>query len=132
METISREEREVLEVVREFNRAFAANDVDRYFAFVDEEITVFTPANPYRVEGRADDRAEFEFSLNTGATRIGYFQELQPHVQLFGDTAVVTYFSRGSYGAAERARVCYLKETDVLVRRDGTWKVVHIHVSASS
>ena len=54
---------------------------------------------------------------------------MQPKVQLYGDVAVVTYFSRGSYGPEET--VAYLKETDVLVRRANGWKIVHIHVSAT-
>ena len=124
-------EREVWAVIEDFNQAFAANDVERYFSFVDQEITVLTPANPYRVEGIIDDRAEFEFSLREGQGRVGYFQEMQPSVQIYGDAAVATYFSRGSYGAEGKAQTAYLKETDVLIRRDGAWKIVHIHVSAS-
>lgn len=123
-------EDEVLDVVRAFNDAFAANDPDRYFAFVDREIVVLTPSNPYRVEGITDDREEFEWGLRTRRNRVGYFQELQPSVRVFGDVAVVTYYSRGSYGPEES--VAYLKETDVLVRRAGEWKVVHIHVSDTS
>jgi ketosteroid isomerase-like protein len=122
---------QVLKVVQEFNRAYAANDVEAYFSFVANDITVLTPSNPYRVEGLAADREEFEFSLRAGTTRLGYFQEMQPHVQVYGDTAIVTYFSRGSYGVGERAKTHYLKETDVLTRRKEGWKVVHIHLSAS-
>ena len=107
----------------------AANDPDRYFTLIDEEITVLTPANPYRVEGIPDDREEFEWGIRTGRSRVGYFQEMQRHVQRYGDVAIVTYFSRGSYGREEA--VAYLKETDVLVRREDGWKIVHIHVSAS-
>lgn len=121
---------EVLEVVRAFNDAFAANEPDRYFGFVDPEIVVLTPSNPYRVEGLEDDREEFEWGLRTGRSRIGYFQELQPLVRVHGDVAVVTYYSRGSYGPDEV--VAYLKETDVLVRRAEGWKIVHIHVSATT
>lgn len=120
-------ETEVWEVIRNFNRAFAANDPDAYFKFVADDISVLTPGNPYRVEGLAADREEFEYSLQIGKTRVGYFQELQPNVRVFGDTAVVTYFSRGTYGP--EAKTAYLKETDVLVKRDGDWKIVHIHVS---
>ncbi len=122
-------EADVLEVVRAFNRAFAENDAERYFSHVDRDITVITPSNPYRVDGIDADRAEFEAGLRSGATRVHFFQELQPKVQLLGDAAVVTYYSRGSYGAA--AKTAYLKETDVLARRDGRWKVVHVHVSAT-
>ena len=122
-------EQEVLDVIEAFNGAFAANDPDRYFTYIAEEITVLTPANPYRVEGIPDDREEFEWGIRTGKSRVGYFQEMQPKVQLYGDVAVVTYFSRGSYGPEET--VAYLKETDVLVRREDGWRIVHIHVSAT-
>jgi hypothetical protein len=78
-------EAEVLKVIKDFNDAFAPNDVEKYFSYIDPEITVITSANPYRVEGLADDREEFEFSLRSGLSRLGYFQEMQPKVQLFGD-----------------------------------------------
>jgi len=120
-----------LEVVRAWNAAFARNDSAAYFAFIDPEITVLTPSNPYRVLGIEADREEFEFSLQRGATWIGYFQMLEPRVQELGDTAVVSYYSRGSYGKGENAKTLYLKETDVLVRRRDGWKIVHIHVSTA-
>lgn len=122
---------EILKVVKDFNEAFAGNDVPQYFSYIDPGITVITPANPYRVEGVADDREEFEFSLRSGVSRVGHFQEMQPKVQLFGSTAVVTYFSRGSYGPEGKEKVAYYKETDVLTKRANGWKIVHIHLSAS-
>jgi ketosteroid isomerase-like protein len=125
-------ELEVWQTVQEFNRAFAANDPDRYFEYIDPEIVVLTPGNPYRIEGLEHDRQEFEFGLREGYSRVGYFQELQPKIQCFGEVAVVTYYSRGYYGPEGKARTAYLKETDVLVRRETGWKIVHIHVSAGS
>lgn len=74
---------EVLEVVETLNRAFAADAAEAYFSLIDEEITVLTPSNPYRVEGIEDDREEFEWGLETGRNRVGYFQEMQPRVQRF-------------------------------------------------
>src|SRR5688500_14640055 len=91
---------EVWKAVEGSNQDFAANDPERYFSFMAEELTVLTPGNPYRVEGLAADRAEFEFSLRAGYSRVEFFQALQPSVQVFGDTAVVSYFSRGRYGPA--------------------------------
>lgn len=125
-------EREVWNVIEAFNRAFAANDPNRYFQYIDDDIVVIIPSSPYRIEGVKDDREEFEHSLHAGLTRVGYFQELQPLVQVFGDTAVVTYYSRGAYGPEGDAKTAYLKETDVLVKKNGAWKIVHIHVSRSS
>jgi len=127
---LSAEELEVLTTVESFNKAFASNDPQTYFTFIDNNITVFTPTNPYRVEGISPDREEFEFSLKKGLSKVGYFQQLQTRVQLLGDVAVVTYYSRGSYGPNEV--VAYYKETDILVKRDRGWKIIHIHVSKTS
>lgn len=121
---------EVWVVIEAFNRAFAANDPARYFAFIADEITVLTPGNPYRVEGVADDREEFELGLRAEYSRVEYFQEMQPRVQVYGDTAVASYFSRGRYGPPGAAKTAYYKETDVLVRGPAGWRIVHIHVSA--
>jgi hypothetical protein len=62
---------------------------------------------------------------------VGYFQEMQPKIVVSGTLAVVSYYSRGSYGPEESARTLYLKETDVLIKREGGWKLLHIHVSAA-
>ena len=33
------------------------------------------------------------------------------------------------YGAGDGGQMVYLKETDVLARQRGEWRIVHIHVS---
>src|SRR6187399_526267 len=75
-------EQEVLDVLGAWNDAFAKNDVARYFELVDPDVTVLTPANPYRVEGLAQDREEFEFSLASGKTHVNLFQMMLPRIQL--------------------------------------------------
>jgi len=123
---------EVLQVVRDWNDAFAQNDVERYFTYVDEDVSVLTPAIPYRVEGLAQDREDFEFSLRSGKTWVQLFQMMQPSVLLAAEAAVVTYFWRGCLGKGEAATTASFKETDVLFRRSGAWKIVHIHLSRAS
>lgn len=122
------DQRTVWQVIVRWNRAFAENDVERYFEFIDQNITVLTPGNPYRVEGIIDDRNEFEFGLSTGRSEVGFFQMMQPLIRVFGDMAIVTYFSRGAYGS-DNGNILYFKETDVLALQDGNWKIVHIHLS---
>ncbi len=124
-------EAEVWRVIQGFNRAFEANDADAFFGYLDDDIVLITPSNPYRVEGTVVDREEFEYGLRQGYGRVQFFQEVQPRVDVHGDVAVVTYYSRGSYGPADRAQTAYLKETDILVRKKGAWKIVHIHLSAT-
>ncbi len=123
---------EVLRVVEKWNQAFEENNVDRYFESVHEDITVFTPSNPYRIDGYEADRREFEISLKKGSTRCGLFQMLQPKIQIFGDTAIVTYYQRGMYGPQGSEKLVHLKETNVLVRDGAKWKAVHVHVSPTS
>jgi ketosteroid isomerase-like protein len=130
-ESMTDPEREVWQVIQAFNRAFADNNPDEYFQYIDADITVLTPGNPYRVEGLEADREEFVFGLQQGYSRVGYFQELQPEIKVFGDVALSTYYSRGSYGPEGQAKTLYLKETDVLVKRREGWKLVHIHVSSA-
>ena len=126
-----KEQQEVLQTVREWNNSFSANDPETYFRFIHDNVTLFLPASPYRIEGKQDDREEFEYSLKKGWTRVGYFQELQPNVQVIGNTAIVTYHNRGTYGMGESEKTVNLKETDILVKEDGKWKVIHIHVSSA-
>lgn len=121
-------QREVWETVLQWNDAFEANDADAYFSFVDEEVVVLTPSSPWRIEGRGPDRREFEFAIERGYGEIQFFQELSPRIDVFGDVAVVTYYSRGLWGR-EAEQMSYLKETNVLTKRDDGWKIVHVHVS---
>jgi ketosteroid isomerase-like protein len=130
--TFSGMEQDIWQTIEAFNRAFAANNPEQYFTFIDADIVVLTPGNPYRVEGIVDDRAEFEFGIKEGYSRVSYFQEMQPHIRVYGETAVVTYFTRGRYGTGEKARTAFYKETNVLIRRATGWKIVHIHVSATT
>ncbi len=124
----SAEQRNVWAVVVDWNKAFARNDGDAFFAHVHDDITVISPSNPYRVEGIRDDREGYDFELASGGSRVNFFQVMQPLVRVYGEMAVVTYFSRGYYGP-DGGVIGYFKETDVLENEDGQWKITHIHLS---
>lgn len=124
----SEAQREVWKTVLLWNDAFESNDAEAYFAFIDANVVVLTPSSPYRVEFREPDRREFEFGIARGYGEIQFFQELGPRIDVFGDTAVATYYSRGIWGR-EATQMSYLKETNVLVKRGSDWKIVHVHVS---
>lgn len=121
-------QREVWETVLLWNDAFEVNDADAYFSFIDDDVVVLTPSSPWRVEYLPPDRREFEFAIKRGYGEIQFFQELGPRVDVFGEVAVVTYYSRGLWGR-EATQMNYFKETNVLVKREGSWKIVHVHVS---
>ncbi len=121
-------QREAWAVVTAWNDAFEANDAEKYFSYIAPDIVVLTPGSPYRVQFKDPDRREVEFGVKEGYARVRFFQELDPIVDVYGDVAVVTYYSRGFWSSSD-APMAYLKETDVLVKRNGKWQVVHIHVS---
>ena len=128
-EAWSADQLEVWRTVERWNDAFEANDVPRYFEFIDHDITVLTPSGPFRVDGIAADRREFAFAIDKGYGRVSLFQEFQPRVRVVGDMAFAVYYNRGWYGEGATAKMIHLRETNVLVRRDGAWKIAHIHVS---
>lgn len=126
---MSPEQLEVWSVVRSWNTHFAENRPEKYFPYLHDDITLFIASSPYRIDGLEDDREEFEWSLKAGRTRVAWFQEMQPDVQIHGDAAVVTYHTRGAYGPEGTEQIIYLKETNVLAKVNGAWRIVHIHVS---
>jgi ketosteroid isomerase-like protein len=123
-------ETEVLETIKEWNEAFAQNDAERYFTFIHEDLSLFIAACPYRIDGKNVDKEEFVRSLKYGRTKVSLFQELQPHGQMLSQTsALVTYHTRGLYGSEGQEQMVYLKETNVLLKLNNQWKIIHLHVS---
>jgi ketosteroid isomerase-like protein len=127
--TFEGEALEVWNTIQKWNDAFEKNDVETYFSFIHPDLSLFIPQSPYRVDSKDVDIAEFKWSLQSGASKVSLFQELQPAVQVVGDLAFVTYHNRGVYGPEGQEAMAYLKETDILIKDKNQWKVIHIHVS---
>ncbi|MBK8484397.1 MAG: nuclear transport factor 2 family protein [Saprospiraceae bacterium] len=124
-------EKEILATVKAWNDSFKRNDNETYFTYIHDDLTLFIPSSPYRIDGKQDDKDEFDWSLSKSRTKVHFFQEMQPKIQIYGDTAVVTYHNRGAYGPDGSEQVYYLKETNVLIKEDEKWKIIHIHTSKS-
>lgn len=123
------EEKEILAIVKAWNDSFTRNDNETYFTYIHDDLTLFIPSSPYRIDGKQDDKDEFDWSLSKSRTKVHFFQELQPNVQIYGNTAIVTYHNRGAYGPDGNEQVYYLKETNVLIKENDRWKIIHIHTS---
>jgi len=123
-------ETEVLNVIIAFNKAFANNNVEEYFKFIHADLTLFIASSPYRIDGKNVDKEEFVWSLKKERTKVSFFQELQIKVQILSpNSALVTYHNRGAYGSEGNEQILYLKESNVLVKEEDKWKIIHIHVS---
>lgn len=125
----SDEEKVILDTIDNFNKALVENDLEKYFSFIDEDFTTFVSSSPYRIDGVFDDKEELESMYRT--KQFTLFEEMQPLVQLFGECAVVTYHVRAIVESKDGGNTLFMKETDVLVKKSGNWKVVHVHISGA-
>ena len=68
---------------------------------------------------------------HASADGVYYLDILEPRLQLYGDTAVVSYTLM--FSAAKDGQVSHRthNESRVLIKREGEWQIVHVHKSPS-
>lgn len=121
-------EKELLEVENRITAAFLKKDVESFINGSDERLSCFHASNPYRM----DDRQSIENALKTFykySTATGLYK-VQPRIQIYGDCAIVTYHFIET-GEAEGGKLYGYegKQTDVFVKKQGKWTLVHFHSS---
>lgn len=124
----NRPEKDLLDIESRMTSAYLNKDMAAFFQSVDEELSAFHASNPYRL----DDRKTVEDGLKTFykySTATGLYK-VQPRVQIVGDAAVVTYHFIET-GEAEGGKLYAYegKQTDVFVRKNGRWTLIHFHSS---
>jgi ketosteroid isomerase-like protein len=122
-------EAEIARLERDWNDAYGANDLPKYFgAYADDAVLIFYGER----STVADYRKSWTASVNGGdrleAVRL---TDLVIRIAPPGDTAIA------SYQLEVRTRHANAKptderafESDVWQKRGGAWKVVHVHYSA--
>ncbi len=98
---------------------------DDYWA---EDFTEFLPSNPYR-----DTKANLmpKFDQLVEHWKIIDYQILNPHIQVYGNTAVLTY-NESISGTYDGVPSTYTgKVTMVYVKQGDTWRGVHYHESTN-
>lgn len=90
-----------------------------------EDYTEFNPIVPTLVEGKPMAAKFYEASLQSGDKEI-VSEMINPHVQVYGDTAILAYNYAGmTKGADGKMRNNVAKSTRVYVKQGGDWKLVH-------
>jgi calcium/calmodulin-dependent protein kinase (CaM kinase) II len=131
LDDAARAEDELLQLSRRLLDVIASGDWDAYVAICDPSLTCFEPeARGERVTGL--DFHHFYFRERRPA-EAAQTTLIEPEVRMLGpDAAAVTYVrltqSRDAAGAACTSRA---EETRIWQRRDGRWKLVHVHRSAN-
>ena len=113
------DERELTQLVKDFNRAIVARDI----AFL--ERVLHQDYIHYRPRGTVENRAEYLENRKTGRVDFDSLDADEIKVRRYGDTAVVTYRStaegKDQQGTIDEQR----RWTRVFVWRDGRWQLVH-------
>jgi len=122
-------EHEIWETVRRHLDSVFSGDVSTYEATTSEDLSLYEWwVTPHRQDGLDFHRFMIEHRwAGTGEYR---FDLLEPRLQLYGDTAIVSYtfmLSRAKPEGGVEHRTH--NESRVLIKRDGRWQIVHVHKS---
>src|ERR1044071_391984 len=100
-----------------------------YFAdFMTDDATMFSWMSPYlEIEPKVNFLPKFEQYAEM--IKFNDFSMYNPRVQVYGDTAVLTYNSSVSASFGGQPVNYTAKVTSVYVKQDNTWRVVHAHES---
>ena len=121
-------EEEVLEITRQMldamytanpqvHRRHSAEDMSSYEWYI----------APQRIDGLDFHLRLIEDGGNGGASSLDM---LTPRVQVYGDTAIVSYtLLKTTLSETAPPQFSTMNETRVFVKLDGIWKMVHLHKS---
>lgn len=118
-------EKQVLAVETRYNAAYAANDLPLYFSFLAPDFIQWLPS------GRSD-KAEYvaswtRFIHGGGKVLKADFTEMKIQISPDGDAAAASYLfhvvTHTHHGDSDE----FFQESDVLFKRNGEWKVVHLN-----
>lgn len=125
-------EAEVRAYVERYNGYYGANDLDRYFASFDPGLTQWWPEG--RVDLKTYDGDWRAIVAQGGGNARVTVTDLRVQIDPTGDAAVATYILEVTPRVAGRpaALVERNHETDVLFRRDGEWRVVHVNYAPAA
>ena len=118
------------------------NDIDTYHATTGEDLTLYEWwVTPHRIDGlpfhdfmmaEAEHRGTvFGEEVNPDEKNNTRFDLANLHIQNYENTAIVSYTLMISTGLPTGVKVTTHNESRVLIKRQGSWKVVHVHKSPS-
>jgi len=119
----------ILQIVRNAWEAMKSKQAATLTDYFADDASVFDESQAYRLRGKADIMRQVEAWLQM--TELRSYQMLDPQVQVFGDTALLTYYfsELGVSGGKEFSTAG--KVSTVFVKQGGVWRAMHEHVSVN-
>ncbi len=115
-------QQEAWATIRALNDAWTKGDPDDLAHYFHERMVAITPTDRERRVGRAACVAGWKGFAE--AATIHRWVERDPQIELYGDTAVVTYYFDMSFDMAGRRIDLGGRDMFVLVRENGRWWAV--------
>jgi len=121
---------DILQLEQDFNAAYAANDLDKYFGYYTDDAVFWFP------EGRTDvpsyKKEWREFLASGGGIKAAKTIDMQVKFSPKGDTAIASYVLHLTQKEADKkVHTEDWQESDVWFQIDGGWKITHVHYSAA-
>jgi ketosteroid isomerase-like protein len=122
---------DITQLETEFNAAYAANDLDKYFGYYSGDVILWFP------EGRTDlpsyKKEWTEFVKSGGKILAGTVSDMHIRFSPQGDSVIASYLLRvKTQGTDKKATDEVFQETDVWFKAAGGWKIAHVHYSPAA
>src|SRR5436190_1241673 len=125
---------ELLELTHRMLEAIHSGDHDTYKSLCSPDLSCFeTDVSPYRIDG-----VDFHLGLiqemhdRKVYNNLVRFDILTPLLQIYGNSAIVSYTRLMTYRTDLAPIFKSFNETRVFVRLEGGWKMVHFHRSGGA
>lgn len=128
-QTEERVKRHLLDITRQLLEAINTGDAATYARFCSPDLTCFEELAPYRIDGIDFHLTVINRMAGNPELAPARCDMLTPHVQLYGDAAVVSYTRLMSYFEKGYPRMTTANESRVYIRTEGEWRMVHFHRS---
>jgi amidase len=114
--------------IEAFDRAYANNDVEKYFSFYADDATVYFGGA--RQDIHAYHKMWTAFMEAGGGVELNEMSDLRVKVMPSGDVAIATSFIDNRTRAPDGTKATSKAfETDVWKKIDGRWKITSLHHS---
>jgi uncharacterized protein (TIGR02246 family) len=114
--------REVWDFVQRLNRCWTEGEPEKLRTFFHPDIVIVQPGFQGRAAGR--DAAVASYVEFVAQAKVLAFEEKAEHVDVFGDTAVVSYTFEIAYEAEGRRLIEQGRDLFVLRRENRRWRAV--------
>ena len=119
----------ILQIERNAWEAVKNKQVDLMADYFTDDASMFVADQAYRVSGKAQIMSDLKGWVSR--SDLHSYQLLDPQVQVFGNTALLTYYfsETGVSGGKDFSEAG--KFSVVFVKRDGKWRAIHEHESTN-